>query len=211
MSHIPVAAALLAIAAATLLAGATRRWLFGWTSVSSHSMAPTLRPGQRLFTLRTRALSRLRRGDIVVLRPGELGFDVIKRVVGLPGDQVHIDRDGTVTVNGLPLAEPYVAFPGGPGGQLHVPPGRFLVLGDNRAASSDSRRWVEPYPPEDALRGRLLRTRRHPRAGSTGVRNRQPGCARLAARCSAADRDGAPYGAPSRPRDSVPGGTAHAN
>ena len=161
MSQIPVAVALLAIAAAALMAGAARRWLFGWTSVTSHSMTPSLRPGQRLFTLRVWDIRRLRRGDIVVLRSAELGVDVIKRVIGLPGDRVHIDRDGTVAVNGIPLAEPYVAVPGGPGGRFHVPPGRLLVLGDNRAASSDSRRWVEPYLPQDDLRGRLLRTRRH--------------------------------------------------
>ena len=161
MSQIPVAVALLAIAAATLLAGAARRWLFGWTSVTSHSMMPTLRPGQRLLTLRARDIHRLRRGDIVVLLSRELGVDVIKRVIGLPGDQVHIHRDGILAVNGSPLTEPYLAFPGGPGGRFHVPPGRMLVLGDNRAASSDSRHWVEPYPPQVDLRGRLLRTRRH--------------------------------------------------
>ena len=161
MSQIPVAVALLAIAAATLLAGAARRWLFGWTSVTAHSMTPTLRPGQRLLTLRARDIRRLRHGDIVVLRSRELGVDVIKRVIGLPGDRVHIDRAGTVEISGIPLTEPYVACPGGPGGRFHVPPGRLLVLGDNRAASSDSRRWVEPYLPQDDLRGRLLRTRRH--------------------------------------------------
>ena len=152
--------AMLAIAAATLLAGTVRRWLVSWTAVTGHSMVPTLRPGQRLFTLRAWAVRRLRRGDVVVLGSGELGFDVVKRVVGLPGDRVHIAPEGVVTVNGTPLAEPYVAFPGGPGGLFHVPPGRVLVLGDNRAASSDSRRWVEPYPPQQALRGRLPRTRR---------------------------------------------------
>ena len=157
MSQIPVNVALAVIAAAALLAAAIRRSLLRWTSVTSHSMAPTLRPGQRRLTLRARTVRRLQPGDIVVLRSVELGTDVIKRVVGLPGDHVHIGADGAVEVNGTQLPERYVTFPGGPDGRFHVPAGRILVLGDNRANSDDSRRWRNAYVPQTALRGRLLR------------------------------------------------------
>jgi signal peptidase I len=74
--------------------------------------------------------------------PGEK--DLVKRVIGLPGDTVRCcDRQGRVTVNGLGLNEPYVydntplaqrAF-----GPVKVQPGRLFVLGDHRAVSADSR------------------------------------------------------------------------
>ena len=158
MSQIPIALALVVIAAVALLAAAIRGSLLSWTAITSHSMAPTLRPGQRRLTLRVRSIRRVERGDILVLRSEEVGADVIKRVVGLPGDQVRIAADGAVEVNGRRLVEPYVGFPGGPGGGFQVPIGRILVLGDNRADSSDSRRWREPYVRQTALRGRLLRS-----------------------------------------------------
>lgn len=157
MVQIPIAAAMLVVAAATLLAVAVRRYLLVWTSVTSESMLPTLRPGDRRLTLRTGRLRRIERGDIVVARSHELGTDVIKRVIGLPGDAVTVDDSGAVEVGGSPLVEPYVARPGGPGGRFVVPPGAVLVLGDNRQASSDSRVWHDPYLPQAALRGRLVR------------------------------------------------------
>ncbi len=69
--------------------------------------------------------------------------DFIKRVIGIPGDRVTCcDTKGRVTVNGVPLTEPYL-FPGNtPSDQpfdITVPAGRLWVMGDHRAASSDSR------------------------------------------------------------------------
>lgn len=80
------------------------------------------------------------RGDIVAFRHDAFTPELyIKRVIGVPGDQVRIDR-GTVYVNGTRLDEPYVRFgdtrsmP-----ELTVPPQSVFVLGDNRAVSEDSR------------------------------------------------------------------------
>jgi signal peptidase I len=69
--------------------------------------------------------------------------DFIKRVIGIPGDRVTCcDAKGRVTVNGVALDEPYL-FPGNaPSDQpfnITVPAGRLWVMGDHRAASSDSR------------------------------------------------------------------------
>lgn len=90
-----------------------------------------------------------RRGDIVVFEyPRDVSKDYIKRVIGLPGDQVEV-RDGQVYVNGQQLDQPYlegaatycVAGFACQGGPITVPDGEIFVMGDNRANSSDSREW----------------------------------------------------------------------
>jgi len=129
-------------------------WRF--TRVRSHSMTPTLTDGQVVLTRSLRPGHTVYRGDLVVLdSPLEPARYVLKRVVGLPGEQVRIDA-GMVSIDGRPLAEPYATrsvFRG----EFHVPAGHYLVLGDNRDASSDSRSWSRPYVPRTALRGRLMR------------------------------------------------------
>ena len=81
------------------------------------------------------------RGDIIIfsfpLNPKE---DLIKRVIGLPGETVTV-KDGTVTINGVPLEEPYIAEPPAYNGSWVVPEGHFFVLGDSRNDSRDSHQW----------------------------------------------------------------------
>jgi signal peptidase I len=96
------------------------------------------------------ATRRPARGDIAVFRTPAAASRVcgsgglfIKRVIGLPGDRWS-ERAGTILIDGKPLVEPYVAranrdtesFPGG-----RIPTGRYLLLGDNRSSSCDSRVW----------------------------------------------------------------------
>lgn len=131
-----------------------RRHLLWITQVTSSSMAPTLMPGDRLLTTRLRTPAHVRRGDIVVVDADGVGEPIVKRVVGLPGDEVTI-REGCVWIDGQPLREAYVQASGGPGGTFHVPGGRCFLLGDNRPRSSDSRGWREPYVPLSAVRGRV--------------------------------------------------------
>jgi signal peptidase I len=92
------------------------------------------------------------RGDSAVFHaPTVRNTDYVKRVIGLPGDQVLIN-DGTVFVNGERLNEPYVEFPlprnytyPENGRPIIIPDGYYFVLGDNRPNSFDSRRgWLVP-------------------------------------------------------------------
>jgi signal peptidase I len=119
-------------------------------------MAPALTDGQLVLTRSLRPAPAVGRGDVVVLdSPVEPDRSVVKRVVGLPGEHVTFDA-GRVSIDGRALSEPY-ASPSVFHGEYDVPPGHFLVLGDNRDASSDSRSWSRPYTPRAAIRGRLVR------------------------------------------------------
>ena len=89
----------------------------------------------------------------------------IKRVIGLPGDHVACCTAGKVTVNGVPLNEKSYLFPGASPSELMfsvtVPPGRLWVMGDNRAASDDSRGHMTSAPqngtvPESQVVGRAF-------------------------------------------------------
>jgi signal peptidase I len=71
------------------------------------------------------------------------GGTFLKRVIGLPGDQVS-ERDGFFYVNGVKLNEPYLSFYVRDGATKTWPrdgPGQYFVMGDNRIASCDSRMW----------------------------------------------------------------------
>ncbi len=111
--------------------------------VDGFSMVPTLQDGE--FVLVNRLAYRMgnpQRGDIIVfhfpLDPASQ--DLIKRVIGLPGDQIMVGQ-GLVYVNGQPLPEPYIAAAPLYSGEWVVPDGDLFVLGDNRNDSSDSHSW----------------------------------------------------------------------
>ena len=80
------------------------------------------------------------RGDIVILHPRQHSErDLVKRVVGLPGDNFEI-RSGVVYINGRQLIEPYIAQPwAGDYPLITIPANHYFVMGDNRGASADSR------------------------------------------------------------------------
>ena len=83
----------------------------------------------------------VQRGDIIVFHfPMDPKQELIKRVIGLPGDHISVNS-GNVTVNGQVLNEPYIAAAPTYAGEWDVPAGQLFVLGDNRNDSSDSHAW----------------------------------------------------------------------
>ena len=122
-------------------------------TVPSGSMEDTIEPGDRLLGSRLNyKFSDPERGDIVVFRypvDDALGkkTNYIKRVIGLPGETVEI-RDAKIYINGSedPLDEPYLKEEWtvrNDGMTFQVPEDSYLMLGDNRNNSSDSRYWAE--------------------------------------------------------------------
>lgn len=110
--------------------------------VDGFSMRPTLEDGEYILVNKLAyKTGEPERGDIVVfVFPVNPQEDLIKRVIGLPGETVSV-HNGVVSVNGAPLAEPYIASPPAYDGDWVVPEGQLFVLGDNRNDSRDSHQW----------------------------------------------------------------------
>lgn len=123
--------------------------------IEGTSMEPTLYNGDIVLLMKT---NRFDRGDLC-------GFTwnnklLIKRVIGVPGDWIEIDTDGTVYLNGEKLDEPYVEqkalgecdleFP------YQVPQEQFFVIGDMRESSIDSRNTVIGCIPKDQIVGKVF-------------------------------------------------------
>lgn len=129
--------------------------------VEGESMSPTFDSGDYLVVDElSYRFTKPGRGDVIVFRfPGNESIFYIKRIVGLPGETVSIDRgrvsvtheDGTV----LELDEPYViAEDATYTARTIVGPGEYFVMGDNRPRSSDSRVWG--LLPEREIMGRAF-------------------------------------------------------
>jgi signal peptidase I len=106
-------------------------------------MEPRIHSGEFVLinTLAYR-VGRIRRGDIVAFRhDAPTPQTYLKRVVGLPGDRVAIER-GRVSIDGKPLEERYVRYRDTQSrAAVVVPADGVYVLGDNRTNSDDSRNW----------------------------------------------------------------------
>lgn len=146
---------------AIVLALLIRHYLLFVVQITSYSMLPTLKPQQRIFARPMYNFDKLKRGDIIVFYSKEVGKTLVKRVIGLPGDIVHIHPDGQTYINGQALTETYVKCPGGPTGAYQVPNKKYFVLGDNRKNSQDSRHWREAYISVKAIKGKITLGRQH--------------------------------------------------
>lgn len=123
--------------------------------IEGTSMEPTLHNGDIVLLMKT---TRFERGDLC-------GFTwnnklLIKRVIGVPGDWIEIDTDGTIYLNGEQLEEPYVTskafgecdleFP------FQVPQEQYFVVGDMRESSIDSRNTLIGCIPKDQIVGKVF-------------------------------------------------------
>lgn len=113
--------------------------------VDGTSMAPGLVDGERILVNKLGYhFQTIERGDVVVFwYPDDPDISFIKRVIGLPGETIEI-RHGEVLIDGRSVEESYVATKNSDGQnypQIHVRPGHYFVLGDNRRGSNDSRNW----------------------------------------------------------------------
>ena len=126
----------------TLIVFMVLNTLTGRFQVRGTSMEPTLQDGQYLVISKLAYwLKAPRRGDIMVFHPPNgISDDYIKRIVGLPGEQIRIEG-GDVLVDGVVLEEPYVANQGAYSGSWKLGNDQYFVLGDNRGNSSDSHMW----------------------------------------------------------------------
>ncbi|MCI5066283.1 signal peptidase I [bacterium] len=164
-----------------LLAIFIRGTLIEAFKIPSGSMIPTLRIGDHIlvsklsYGIRLPFVEKLifqyaepERGDIVVFTrvdesrtiEDESRDNVIKRVIGIPGDEIEVQRN-RLYVNKVLQEEPYARWenggdPLGNFGPKVVPEGHLLLLGDNRDHSRDSRFWQDPFLPQERLKGRAL-------------------------------------------------------
>jgi signal peptidase I len=150
--------------------------------IPSGSMIPTLEIGDFILVIKFKYGLRMPfmtnsvvswsspvRGDVVVFtRPDDPNtpdeddskINIIKRVVGLPGDAVEV-RGAKVYINGKALDEPYARWAEGGKfegsfGPKRVPEGHVLLLGDNRDNSKDSRFWTNPFLDQRRIKGKAV-------------------------------------------------------
>ncbi|MDZ4158891.1 MAG: signal peptidase I, partial [Anaerolineaceae bacterium] len=123
--------------------------------VENISMEQTLQPGEFVLVNKLAyRIGEIQRGDIIVFHfPPNPQEDYIKRVIGLPGDDITV-QDGKVILNGQPINEPYITAAPGYSGSWGVPEGSIFVLGDNRNQSSDSHTWG--FVPRENIVGRAM-------------------------------------------------------
>ena len=116
--------------------------------VSGESMFPTFHNGEYLIVDElSYIIGQPYRGDVIVFRyPNDTKRFFIKRIIGLPDEEVSINN-GTVTIinkenpNGFTLTEPYIDEQFNTTASFKTGVGEYFVMGDNRNRSSDSRTW----------------------------------------------------------------------
>jgi len=115
------------------------------------SMQPNLFAGYRIMTEKiSYYLHEPRRGDVVIVERPENEGNLIKRVIGLPGESIEV-RDGHTYINGYPIDEPWVTYLGGRDiPATSIPEGQIFIMGDNRPNSRDSRD-IGPVPIDSII------------------------------------------------------------
>lgn len=148
------------------LAVGLRTFVIQTYSIPSVSMLPTLRVGDRILVDKlSYRLHAVHRGDVVVFAtpPKEIKVlmvnDLVKRVIGLPGETISSGPRGEVFINGRLINQPWLTAgarndPGPTIRRQKIPPGEVFVMGDNRGSSDDSR-FIGPVD-ESLIVGRAV-------------------------------------------------------
>lgn len=147
---------LITIIAALIISFLINKFLIFKVYIPSESMYPTLKVKDQLFVTKMYSRDSIQRGDILVFFSDEFNELLIKRVIGLPGDDIVVKASGEVLVNGEVLEETYVVQKDETAIfdlEFKVPEDKYFFLGDNRANSLDSRYWSEPYIDFEDIRG----------------------------------------------------------
>ncbi len=139
------------VVVAVLISFLLRTYVIQTFYIPSGSMEPTLKIGDRIIVSKLSVtLGTIHRGDILVFKApkavasvcGDNVADLVKRVIGLPGD--HLTSKGnTIYVNNKPLAQPWTHTEplGRAIGNVVVPKNHYFMMGDNEGDSCDSRYW----------------------------------------------------------------------
>jgi len=142
---------LIVVVVAVLVSLLIRTYVFQTFYIPSGSMEPTLLIGDRIVVSKLSVeLGTVHRGDIVVFKApaavltqcGDNVTDLVKRVIGLPGDTLT-SKGNTIYVNGQPLAQPWAHNEplGRQIGTVTVKANHYFMMGDNQPSSCDSRYW----------------------------------------------------------------------
>ena len=131
-------------------------------TVPTGSMENTIMTNDCIMGLRLAyTISEPKRGDIIVFKyPDDETQKYVKRIIGLPGDNIYIEN-GEIYINGsvTPYQESYLkeewVISNGPY-EFQVPEDSYLVLGDNRNNSLDARYWTNKYVTKDKIIGKAL-------------------------------------------------------
>ena len=152
------------IVAALAIAVLIKAFLFQAFYIPSDSMVPTLKTNDRVIVNKlSYHLHAVHRGDIIVFKsPPNVDpsiKDLVKRVIGLPGEVVEGRADGHVYIDGKRLREPYLPKGDKPGpsfAKIKVPADSYWVMGDNRANSRDSRFFPQHFIRKKDIVGRVF-------------------------------------------------------
>jgi len=144
MKGLGVVAVILIILFASIMVGG---WGFAGFTMTSSAMEPTFPQGKMVFV--SRIAKGVGRGTVVLAQVPSEETQVVRRVVGLPGETIEL-RDGAVMINGQKIEEKYLGLQNNVAAQFDTPqPDNFgpyavpaecyFLLGDNRKFARDSR------------------------------------------------------------------------
>lgn len=139
---------------AVILAIMIDKFLILKVDVNTSSMKPTINIGEKFLVTRIYDYENLKRGDIIVFKSNEKDELLLKRLIGLPGDEIDIRKE-KLYINGKEIEENYVKYTDNYVGKFKVPENKYFFLGDNRKASYDSREWKNPYIDESSIKGKV--------------------------------------------------------